>query len=363
MTTTAHERSEDPTVGPLGADEADFISAARSEDSVRFAVLTERFRRGLLAHCYRMLASYDDAQDLTQETFLRAWSKRASFQGRSSLRTWLFRIATNVCLDFLEKRRDRTPVPIELHGTGGAGTEVLYLQPWPSSGAEDPYEQTVARETIELAFIVAVQHLPPRQRAVLILRDVLGWSSQQTADTLELTLASTTSALQRARVTMRTHLPPGRLDWSGRGGHELTADEQRLVSAYVRATQALDLDGLRRLLHEVLRFSMPPQPGVWAGRDDIRAAWTEAGFGAGELTDFQCLTTSANGQPAVAGYRRRPGASTYDALSLDVLRVEDGLIAEVTIFGSDRFPGFGLPRALPVEPPRPDDARREGAVR
>lgn len=363
MTSTAHERSGGATVGPLGADEADFIAAARVDDSVRFAVLTERFRRGLLAHCYRMLASYDDAQDLTQETFLRAWAKRESFQGRASLRTWLFRIATNVCLDFLEKRRNRTPVPIELQGTGGAGTEVVYLQPWPPSRTEDPYEQTVARETIELAFIVAVQHLPPRQRAVLILRDVLGWSSQQTADTLELTLASTTSALQRARVTMRTHLPPGRLDWSGRTSHELTADEQRLVSAYVRATQELDLDGLATLLHDDLRFSMPPQPGVWAGRDEILTAWREAGFGAEELSDFRCLTTSANGQPAVAGYRRRPGASTYDALSLDVLRVEDGLIAEVTIFGGDVFAGFGLPRELPVEPARPDDARREGAVR
>jgi RNA polymerase sigma-70 factor (ECF subfamily) len=192
---------------------------------------------------------------------------------------------------------------------------------------------------------------------------VLGWSSQQTADTLELTLASTTSALQRARVTMRTHLPPGRLDWSGRSGHELTADEQRLVSAYVRATQELDLDGLRTLLHQDLRFSMPPQPGVWVGRDEILASWTEAGFGVGELTDFRCLTTNANGQPAVAGYRRRPGASTYDALSLDVLRVEDGLIAEVTIFGSDLFAAFGLPRELPVGPPRPVDAPPERPTR
>ena len=117
--------------GPTGADEAEFMSVARSGDAARFALLTERYRRELLVHCYRMLASYEDAQDLTQDTFLRAWAKRESFQGRSSLRTWLYRIATNACLDFLEKRRDRTPVPTDLQGAGGTGTEVLYLQPWP----------------------------------------------------------------------------------------------------------------------------------------------------------------------------------------------------------------------------------------
>ncbi len=361
--TTIDDRPERPPAGLLGADEADFIAAARTDDTARFAVLTERFRRDLLAHCYRMLASYDDAQDLTQETLLRAWSRRDSFQGRASLRTWLFRIATNVCLDFLEKRRDRTPVPIELQGAGGRGTEVLYLQPWPPSGPEDPYEQTVARETIELAFIVAVQHLPPRQRAVLILRDVLGWSGQQTADALDLTLASTTSALQRARATMRTHLPPGRLDWNGRTGHGLTADEQRLVSAYVRATQDLDIDGLRVLLREDLRFAMPPQPGTWVGRDEIVADWLAQGFGTGELADVSCLTTTANGQPAVAAYRRRPGARRHEALSMDVLRIEGGLIAEVTIFGSEVFAAFGLPLELPTVPSRPAVDRSAEAAR
>jgi RNA polymerase sigma factor (sigma-70 family) len=131
---------------------------------------------------------------MTQETFLRAWARRESFQGRASLRTWLYRIATNACLDFLEKRRDRTPIPTELRADG-TGTEVLYLQPWPNIQPDDPHEWAVARETIELAFIVAVQHLPARQRAVLILRDVLGWPAQQTADTRELTLSSANNAL------------------------------------------------------------------------------------------------------------------------------------------------------------------------
>jgi RNA polymerase sigma factor (sigma-70 family) len=146
------ERTEHRPTSPIGADEAEFIKAARADDTSRFALLTERFRRELLAHCYRMLASYEDAQDMTQETFLRAWAGRECFQGRASLRTWLYRIATDACLDFLEKRRDRTPIPTDMQGAGGTGTEVLYLQPWPDIQPDDPHERMVARETIELAF-------------------------------------------------------------------------------------------------------------------------------------------------------------------------------------------------------------------
>jgi RNA polymerase sigma-70 factor (TIGR02960 family) len=334
---------------PIGADEREFMRTARTGDAGGFALLTERFRRELLVHCYRMLASYDDAQDLTQETFLRAWARRESFEGRASLRTWLYRIATNACLDFLAKRRDRTPIPIELHGAGGTGTEVLYLQPWPDSQPEEPHERAVAKETIELAFIVAVQHLPARQRAVLILRDVLGWPAQQTADTLELTLASANSALQRARVTMREHLPDGRLDWSARAKRELSEYERRLVSAYVRATETLDLDGLTALLREDLRFAMPPQPGVWAGRKETIQSWVDGGFGKGDHVDWKARTTTANGQPAVAMYQRRRGAATYEPLAMDVLRIEDGLIAEITTFDSDVFEWFGLPRHLAAD--------------
>jgi RNA polymerase sigma-70 factor (TIGR02960 family) len=340
------ETTEHRPRSPIGADEAEFIKAARTDDTGRFALLTERFRRELLAHCYRMLASYEDAQDLTQETFLRAWAKRESFQGRASLRTWLYRIATNACLDFLQKRRDRTPIPTDLQGAGGTGTEVLYLQPWPDSQPDDPQEQAVAKETIELAFIVAVQHLPARQRAVLILRDVLGWPAQQTADTLELTLASANSALQRARLTMREHLPEGRLDWSARAGQGLNEDERRLVAAYVRANESLDIDGLGALLREDLHFAMPPQPGVWVGRDETIKGWVDGGFGRGDYADWKCRTTTANGQPAVAMYLRRPGASMYEAFSMDVLRIEDGLIAEIITFDSEVFDWFRLPRQL-----------------
>jgi RNA polymerase sigma-70 factor (ECF subfamily) len=201
---------ETTQVRPTGADEAQFMEAARIGDAGAFALLTERYRRELQVHCYRMLASYEDAQDMTQETFLRAWDRRESFQGRASLRTWLYRIATNACLDFLDKRRDRVPLPAE---TPGAGTEVRYLQPFPDSllSGEDPHETVVARETIELAFIVAVQHLTPRQRAVLILRDVLGWPAKNTAEALELTLPAANSALQRPgdHATASSRRPPG----------------------------------------------------------------------------------------------------------------------------------------------------------
>ena len=338
--------SEPRPPSPVGADEHEFIRVSRTGDAGGFALLTERFRRELLVHCYRMLASYDDAQDLTQETFLRAWAGRESFEGRASLRTWLYRIATNACLDYLQKRRARTPIHTDLHGAGGTGTEVLYLQPWPDSQPEDPYERAVAKETIELAFIVAVQHLPARQRAVLILRDVLGWPAQQTADTLDLTLASANSAMQRARVTMRDHLPDGRLDWRARAKHELSEDERALVSAYVRAHETLDIDRLTALLREDLRFAMPPQPGVWVGRDEIVQGWIDGGFGNRDHSDWKCRTTIANGQPAVAAYLRRPGAATYEAFAMDVLRTEGGLVAEIVTFDSDVFEWFGLPRHL-----------------
>src|SRR6187549_3688767 len=225
---------------PLGADEATFIAAAHSGDTARFALITERHRRELQVHCYRMLANYEDAQDMTQETFLRAWHKRESFKGQSALRTWLYRIATNACLDFLDKRKDRTPVPSEL---ADSASELPYLQPYPDRMLpEDPQESVVARETIELAFVVAVQHLPPRQRAALILRDVLGWPTSKAALALGLTVASVTSALQRARVTMREQLPDRRLDWRRPATHELSNDERGVVKSYIEAHERNDLD-------------------------------------------------------------------------------------------------------------------------
>lgn len=321
---------------PLGADEAVFLA----DDSARFAVCTERHRRELQVHCYRMLANYEDAQDLTQETFLRAWKKRASFRGDATVRTWLYRIATNACLDFLDTRKDRTPVPLP-----DGGSEVLYLQPYPDRMLpEDPQDSVVARETIELAFLVAVQHLPPRQRAVLILRDVLGWPASRTAEALELTVASVTSALQRARVTMRGQLPGRRLDWRSPATHELSVDERAAVASYIDAHERNDLAALTALLRHDLRFVMLPQAGtsVVTAADAVEG-WVSHGlFGPG-YDDWRCLATTVNRMPAAVLYRRAPGDPQYRVFTLAVLRVVDGMIAELTGFDATDKPWLAVP--------------------
>jgi len=329
----------------LGDDEAMFIAAARSSDTARFALLTERHRRELQVHCYRMLANYEDAQDMTQETFLRAWHKRESFKGHAALRTWLYRIATNACLDFLDKRNDRTPVPSELPDPG---SEVRYLQPYPDwMLPEDPQESVVARETIELAFIVAVQHLPPRQRAVFILRDVLGWPASKAADALGLTVASVTSALQRARVTMREQLPGRRLDWRSPATHELSDDERGVVKSYIDAHERNDLDGLVSLLRDDLRFTMLPEPGtlIVTAKDAVDG-WVCHGLFQRGHDDWRCVATTVNRMPAAVLYLRAPGDPEYRLFTIAVLRIVDGKVAELTGFDATGKPWLGLPATL-----------------
>ncbi|TYB57574.1 sigma-70 family RNA polymerase sigma factor [Nonomuraea sp. PA05] len=330
---------------PQGGDEAAFITAARSNDTAQFALITEPYRRELQVHCYRMLAHYEDAQDMTQETFLRVWNKRESFKGHAALRTWLYRIATNACLDFLEKRNDRTPMPAELPG---AGSEVHYLQPYPDRMLpEDPQESAVARETIELAFIVAVQHLPPRQRAVFILRDVLGWPASKTAGTLELTVASVTSALQRARVTMREQLPDRRLDWRSPATHELSQDERGVVKSYIDAHERNDLDTLTALLRDDLRFTMLPDPGtlVVTAKDAVDG-WVSGGLFQRGYDDWRCLATTVNLMPAAVLYRRTPDHPEHRLFNIAVLHIADGRIAELTGFDATDKPWLNLPATL-----------------
>ncbi|MCF7552275.1 RNA polymerase subunit sigma-70 [Pseudonocardia sp. WMMC193] len=327
-----------------GADEAAFIAAARADDTARFALQTEPHRRALQVHCYRMLANYEDAQDLTQETFLRAWNKRETFDGRATLRTWLYRIATNACLDFLDKRTHRTPLPVDLPG---AGSEVRYLQPYPDRLLpDDPHETAVARETIELAFVVAVQHLPPRQRAALILRDVLGWPAAATADALGLSVASVTSALQRARETMRAQLPDRRLDWRTAATRGLSADERATVKAWVDAHERNDLDGLLSLMREDLRFTMPPDPGVLVTARSALDSWVTGGFGGPGYDDWRCVVTTVNRMPAVVEYLRTPEDPVYRLFAIDVLHIVDGRIAELTGFPAADKPWLGLPATL-----------------
>jgi RNA polymerase sigma-70 factor (TIGR02960 family) len=308
------------------------------DDRTTFEALAERHRRELQVHCYRMLGSFEESEDLVQETFLRAWRRRETFEGRSTARAWLYRIATNACLDALA-RRPRKP----------HGGEVLWLQPYPDDlleGIEEPGAEpdaaVVERETIELAFMVAIQHLAPRPRAALILRDVLGWSAKETAALLETSEAAVNSALQRARAGMKEHLPERRVDWSP----EATAEERALVERYMEAQDNDDIPGLAALLREDARFSMPPEPGMWTGRDDIVAVWQEGGLGTPAFGDVRSVATRFNRQPAVACYVRGPGADHHRALALDVLRIEQGAIAEILTFDGRLFGTFGLPARL-----------------
>jgi RNA polymerase sigma-70 factor (ECF subfamily) len=320
-------------------DEA--VAAAQAGDEAAFSGLVERYRPELQVHCYRMLGSFEDSEDLTQETFLRAWRKRRGFKGRSTFRAWLYRIATNACLDALA-RRPRRVLP---------QSEVPWLQPYPDELLDEvrateagPDDAVVSKETIELAFLVAIQHLSPKQRAVLILRDVLGWSAKDTASLLETSVASVNSALQRARATLKRRLPVRRDDWAPESNP--TSGEQALVKRYIEATERLDTDALLQMLSEDARFSMPPEPGVWVGRDTIVASWLEGGFGCGDYQDFRCILTHANRQPAIANYVRRLGDSEYRALAVDMLRIEDDAVAEIITFGPDVFATLGLPPKL-----------------
>ncbi len=305
-----------------------------------FAAGFELHRRELQVHCYRMLGSFEDSEDLVQETFLRAWRSRASFgaDGRRELRAWLYRIATNACLDVLRRRPRRVLPPEVAEPVDPAApipppADLPWLEPYP----DRLLDEVVARETIELAFIAAIQHLPPRQRAVLIVRDVLDWSANDAAALLELTVASVNSALQRARATLRDRLGD-RHDWSA----SPSADERELLRRYVEAHERADAGALAELLREDARLTMPPHAVWFAGREAIVSA-SQQGFDPG-FGELRTVVAHANRQPAAAHYLRRPGESSFSPLALDVLWLEDGLIAEITSFVSpELFPAFGLP--------------------
>ena len=325
---TVDTRVEEPDVTDLeGVDEPAFWA------------LADRHRRELHVHCYRMLGSFEDAEDAVQETFLRAWRRRETFEGRSTFRAWLYRIATNACLDLLAKRR---PEP----ATGG---EVLWLQPYPdrlldelpATGADEPEALAVARETIELAYVVAVQHLAPRARAALVLRDVLGWPARDVAELLGDSVSSVNSALQRARAAMREHLPAERQEWTG-GVDD--ADNRELVRRFTEASVATDIDTLATMLRDDVRFAMPPTQGLIVGRDAVLADWIEGGYP--EMTGLRPVPTAVNRQPAVAYYLWREAEAAYLPLTIDVLRLTGGQITEVTIFDADQFPRLGLPERL-----------------
>jgi RNA polymerase sigma-70 factor (TIGR02960 family) len=307
-------------------------------DEPAFAALAERHRRELHVHCYRMLASFDEAEDAVQETFLKAWRGRSGFDGGPQFRAWLYRIATNVCLDMLRRSSRRT--------AAGSPAEVPWLQPYPdllleaaAPSEEQPEAVAISRETISLAFLAALQVLPPRQRAALIARDVLGWPASETAAALGTSVAAANSALQRARATMQSHLPPRRADWTAR---EPSAQERELVEQFIAAHERLDAEAAMAIAAQDLRVTMPPLPYCFDGAEAIRPLMADA-LAMGE---WRLIPVGANRMPAAASYLRRPGDSVFRAFKFDVMRIEDGMIAEITTFNADLFPAFGLRPAL-----------------
>jgi RNA polymerase sigma-70 factor (TIGR02960 family) len=301
-------------------------------DEATFSDLVERHRRELHVHCYRMMGSFEEAEDLVQETLLRAWRARESFEGGRLFRAWLYRIATNACLDAL-RRRSRRPSSVSSFG------EVPWLQPYPDSlldelpsEEDEPGAVVVAKETIELAFLAVIQALPPLQRAVLILRDVLGWSARETADILDTTVAAVNSALQRARATVQKHR-------ARQPERPATEEEQRLLEGFIDTHERGDTEAAIALLRENVRITMPPHPWLFEGLQAVRELMASA-EGTGE---WRLVPTRANRMPTAASYLRRPGDTEFRAFKLDVLRVEGGRIAEITTFDASLFPAFGLP--------------------
>jgi RNA polymerase sigma-70 factor, ECF subfamily len=309
----------------------------------------EQHRRELTAYCYRMLASPFEAEDAVQETFLRAWRGFNRFEGRAALRSWLYRIATNVCLDMLNGRERRArpmdlgPAREPIEANLNTLPEVTWIQPAPDGlvGPEgDPAEMVVARETIRLAFVAALQHLPPRQRAVLILCEVLRWQATEVAELLETSVASVNSALQRARATLAAS------EVDAADPSPPMDDAQRdLLARYVAAFEDYDIDALTSLIQEDATQSMPPFDLWLRGRDDIFGWWFGPGIGC--RGSRLVPTVSANGSPAYGQYKPAPGGG-YEPWALQVLELSDDGIAEFTFFLDTEtlFPLFGLPPRL-----------------
>jgi RNA polymerase sigma-70 factor (TIGR02960 family) len=342
--------------------EADLISRARAGAGDAFQELTEPYRHELQVHCYRMLGSFQDAEDALQDALLAAWKGLEGFEERASLRTWLYRIATNRCLN-ARRSASRRPAkewdvpavePLEPTRLG----EVVWLEPYPDTlleggldvplGPEARYEQT---EAISLAFVTSLQVLPPRQLAVLVLRDVLGFHAHEVADMLDSTVDSVNSALKRARATLQRRL-------SATADHEPSPAsdspvEDAIVAKFVRAWESADVDALVALLTDDVFVSMPPMPFEYEGRDVV-ARFCASLFRAGRR--FDLVPTRANGQPAFGAYLRAPNGISH-GVGLYVLTLTGDRICAMTRFDNSVLSWFGLPRSLPSRQPAPDGKR------
>jgi RNA polymerase sigma-70 factor (TIGR02960 family) len=326
----------------------ELITRARAGDGEAFRELTEPYRRELQVHCYRMLGSLQDAEDALQDTLLAAWQGLGGFEGRASIRSWLYRIATNRCLN-ARRSASRRPArewdmpAVEPPQPTRLG-EVVWLEPYPDSllegaiGPEARYEQT---ESISLAFVTALQTLPPRQLAVLVLRDVLGFRATEVADMLDSTLESVNSALKRARAGLQRRQPPA--DEREPAPVPDSASEQALMARFVRAYESGDVDALVALLTDDVFISMPPIPLEYEGRDVVARLFAGI-FGSGRRVDL--VPTRANGQPAFGAYLRASSGIRHGS-GLFVLTLSGDRICAFTRFDAAVLPWFGLPRSLP----------------
>jgi RNA polymerase sigma-70 factor, ECF subfamily len=346
-----------PTALPIEGASAMAATTTDSFGRDTFVQLAEPYRRQIKAHCYRMSGSLHEAEDLVQETYLRAWRAFESFEGRGSLKAWLYQIATRVCLDAIAQRKkiqrllptgnfpSATEVP-----TGQPPTDIAWLEPYPDSELDDVADEApnaearyAQRQSVRLAFVAALQHLPPRQRAVLLLIDVLGWSSAETASLIGSSTASVNSALQRARATLERHNRSGDMDQSV----VVTPDQQALLDRYVRAWEDKNLDGFVALLKSEATYAMPPWSHWYLGREAIGrffgAVWKHYGR-------FRLLPTQANGQPAFVLYTQAEGECEWRAHSVQVLSIDEEGISSLTAFmrplAPALVPAFGLPLTI-----------------
>lgn len=362
VSNASNQNPKNPIAPESHSVEANHLVAARQGDSNRFGELTEPYRRELLVHCYRILGSLYDAEDLVQETFLRAWRRLDTYEGRASFRSWLYKIATNACLDILDQRRSRRFLPMDVLPASDPGAqitspspEMTWLEPFPDEWLSDksalnPEARYTDSESVSLAFLTALQILPPRQRAILILRDVLDFSAGETAEVLELTLSSVNSALHRARtsLTQRYH---------GRETEGLTnsvTDErtQSLLDQFVVAWETADVEGLVALLKEDATLAMPPSPSWYRGREAIgkfvaATVFADGGMFVGKAAHrWRLLRTQANSTSAFAIYQRTQG-NEYQSFGIHVLDFDaDGLTQIISFIDPSLPPRFGFPETI-----------------
>lgn len=310
------------------------LAAARGGDQDAFTRLSEPHRRELLVHCYRIVGSLQAAEDMVQETFLRAWRRLETYEGRASFRAWLYKIATNACLELLRKTPPRGLTPDHIPASESPYPilepvdEPIWLEPLPDSflppDHQDPEARYALRESVRLAFLTVLQRLPPRQRVILILRDVLNWETKETAELLGVTEAAVTSALHRARLTLRQQYRAAR--------PEDSALTETLLARYIQAWENADMESLIALLKADALFTMPPMPSWYRGQQAIRAMLQVFAFPGERSGEWRFRLTRANSQPAVALYRYDDIARCYRIMGIQVATVEDGLIARVDSF-------------------------------